>query len=368
MSRSSIFSFETLRLQRPYVGAGLVTALLLLAGAEVGMRAAGSRLGQPRLWGEGETSSKAAVFERYVRERGGVDLLILGPSHASAGIDAAALADCLTDPGGAAPRAFNAGLMGRDYDVSAFMLRHEWLRLAKPRGVLITVSPICFNAMENPLRHNTEEFLLSPMPQTQQGRWLRRGWLRLLVKHSYLYRMRWREVGLDQGFSDGRRLIDAAGWHALHGAFDADERSKLLAAGHPYREVWRDYIFGGESLESLADMVADAKAAGAAVALLEMPFREALFELPHDGRTAYSEYRRRMGEWARSRGVPWLDMQSNLLLSDADFKDADHLNAAGAQRLSCAVGEVLRRMNWSVAGPASAPEKEQPSGQTQAPF
>lgn len=360
MFRSSIFSFETLRLQRPYVGAGMVTALLLLAGAEVGLRAAGSRLGQPRLWGEGETSSKAAVFERYVRERGGVDLLILGPSHASAGIDAATLADCLAVPGGAAPRTFNAGLMGRDYDVSAFMLRHEWLRLAKPSGVLITVSPICFNAVENPLRHNTEEFLLSPMPQTQQGRWLRRSWLRLLANHSYLYRMRWREVGLDQGFVDGRRLIDAAGWHALHGEFDAEERSKLLAAGHPYREVWREYAFGGESLEALADMVADARAGGAAVALVEMPFRESLFELPHEGRSAYAEYRRRMEEWARSRGVPWLDMQSSLSLSDVDFKDADHLNAAGAQRLSCAVAEELRRMSWSGASAAPAREKEQP--------
>ncbi len=348
MSHSSIFSFSTLRLRPPWIGAGLGLALLLIGGAELTLRLLGDRIGQPRLWGDGETSLKVAQYGRFVRENGGVDVLIVGPSYASAGFDPqtmrAAIAERQATSMEQTPRIYNAGLMGRDYPVSAFMLRQEWLRNAKPKLILVGVGPICFNASGNPLVRNTEEFYLAPKPLALHGSAWSRAWHTLLVDYLYLYRCRWRGPKLDEGWWNGEKLLEPDGFHPLGGVYDEAERGKLRNPKHIYRNIWRDYRFGGDSVGAIEEIVALGKAGGARTVLIEMPIREGLFEFPGDGRAAYAAYRGEMAALAERLGVLWIDMQSIATLGDADFKDTDHLNKTGAATFSkMVVAELFGR-------------------------
>ena len=329
--RSSIFSFSTLDLRSVRPHRGWLAALAVVVAFELGLHAVRDRLPPPRLWGEGEASTKIAEYERFAEEQGGVDLLVLGPSHASVGIDAATLGAALTPQ---APRVFNAGLMGRDYPVVDFVLAHALLPTATPTRALITVSPICFNANTQPLAHNTLEFMEAPAPRRLRATGFERMWLDFLTQDLFLYRYRYRQPGLAEGRVGGRRVLDEHGWHPIDGVFDVHDRAELNSGHHPYQDVWRDFSFGGPAVASLRTMIVRLQAAGADVALVNMPFRPALFELPGDGRAAYAAYEEEVVRLAEALQFRLLNAQADLELTDAEFEDADHLNRAGAAKLS----------------------------------
>lgn len=339
-SRSSIFSFSTLQTPRKLRCWGAVVAIALVGFAELGLRVAGARLGEPRLWGDGETSTKVAQFERIVANEDDVDLIVLGPSHATAGIDIAALAEGLEADADFV--GYNFGLMGRDYPVVDFVLEEVILPQSTPQVAVITVNPICFNQNAQPLAHNTEEFWLAPTPRVLRATGIEHLWRSILVNHLYLYRYRFRERGLAEGIVNGKRLLDANGFRALRGTFDQQDVDELLSGRHPYTNVLREYEFAGPSVDSLRAMMQRLRERGVALVVVDMPYREALRELPGDADAALAAYAAGIRKVCEEFNAAYFDYRNAAFLSDEEFEDVDHLNGDGAALFSRHLGAALR--------------------------
>src|SRR5918993_125241 len=110
---SSIFSSETLRGVSWRVPRGALGAVAIVAACELCLHAASRWLPDPVLWGSKEVSAKVEQAGR--RAAGGVppvDLLILGPSHASVGLSPR---DMGARAAGGSVSIYNGALNGRTY-------------------------------------------------------------------------------------------------------------------------------------------------------------------------------------------------------------------------------------------------------------
>ena len=341
MSHSSIFSFETLRGVRPGRFAGAIAAAAALLGCEASLRLFQARLPQPRLWGEGESSTKVAQFERFAPRPGGrIDGLILGPSHASMCISPAAM----RGEWGTNTVVYNAGINGRDYPVVEFLFRHAFLKRARPSFVVITISPICFNRNYSPIAGNTAEFFASPAPGGIEGTGVVGLIERWMVSNVHLYRYRWRGPRLSDGFVGGKPVLDEFGFHGAAGAYSDAVRMALLDSDHPYYPVWQNYEFGGAAVEALRLLIREAQAAGARVVLVDTPFLPPLLELPGEPRAAIAQYDAEISRIAEANGVVRLNYRESSVYEMTDFRDTDHLNKRGAAKLSRILAADLARL------------------------
>lgn len=337
---SSIFSFDTVKAAGARPQAACIAVAIILV-AELGLRVLGHHLGAPVVWGDGEVSSKVAQAKR-LRARGeALEVLILGPSHASVGLSPKTLAGCL---GSEEASVYNGGLNGRDYPVAAFVFEHVYLDELRPKTVVVTANPICFNANWTFLAHNTPEFFQAPMPRMLRARGLSRLWYGFLAEDLCVYRYRKRERKLAEGFVGGRRILDERGWHRATGVFDESARRRLRAKNHPYRNVWVDYEFGGEAVEGLRKILDLARKHRIRTVVVNMPFREELFELPGPGRECYRKYLEAMERLRGEFGFAWFDYHGSMTWSDEEFSDVDHLNELGAAKLSAELGRDLKRL------------------------
>ena len=93
-------------------------------------------------------------------------------------------------------------------------------------------------------------------------------------------------------------------------------------------------------VDAMADVIiADIRARGIAVAILVPPFHPAAY----DQAGAFLENANvAIGEFARNEHVPVIDCRS--VVTAADFRDLDHLQAAGAAKHSRCVGDQLRSL------------------------
>jgi hypothetical protein len=339
--RSSIFSFDTFAFQRMRVPKGALLALGIVVLCEVGLHVFADRLPDPVLWGAGEASAKVAQAEALgAAATGGIDVLILGPSHASVGISPHAILDAADD---ADLSVYNGGINGRDYPVLQFIFEQVYLPSLRPKVIVLTASSIIFNLEHSMVAGNTLEFFEAPMPKALSADGLAGRWRRFLVNHVYLYRYRKRERGLVLGLVGGKRLLDDLGYHELNGEFDEEQRERLFASTHGYRGVWEDYEFGGMSADAFVSIIARAEDHGIKVVVVNMPFRPELLELPPgDGEAGYREYLKAMEELRGDYKFHWLDYQARMELSDADFRDVDHLNSVGTTKLSARLAEDIR--------------------------
>jgi hypothetical protein len=201
-----------------------------------------------------------------------------------------------------------------------------------------------FNDNVRLLEHNTEEFFEAPMPTALSATGIDRLWRMFLVNDLYLFRYRRRERGLSLGFVSGKRVLDKFGYHRVDGVFDEAQRERLRSPSHGYRKLWLDYVFGGPSVKSFEAILADAGSRGIRCVVVNMPFRPELLELPGDGRQAYAVYVENMLRLRDQYGFAWLDYEESLVLDDADFRDVDHLNGAGAGKLSARLGRDISTM------------------------
>jgi hypothetical protein len=347
--RSSIFNFDTITLRGVRVPKGALLALALVVLCEVGLHVFADRLPDPVLWGAGEASAKVAQAEALgAAATGGIDILILGPSHASVGVSPHAMLDAAD---GADLLIYNGGINGRDYPVLQFIFERVYLPTLRPKLIVLTASPIIFNVEHSMVAGNTLEFFEAPMPKALSADGLEGRWRRFLVNHVYLYRYRKRERGLAFGWVGGRRLLDDLGYHELNGEFDQEERERLFAPTHGYRGAWMDYEFGGMSAQAFLSIIERAEDHGIKVVVVNMPFRPELLELPPgDGEAGYREYLKTMEQLRGNHKFHWLDYQSRMALSDADFRDVDHLNSTGTRKLSVQLAEDIRLLEPDIFG------------------
>ncbi len=99
----------------------------------------------------------------------------------------------------------------------------------------------------------------------------------------------------------------------------------------------------GEQADALAAMIETIRSHGAAPVLINMPLSDhyfANFDSPDD----YQKYRAALQHLADDRAVPLWDMEAlpeGEQFGDSEFGDLNHLNTAGAQRLSALLSAQL---------------------------
>ena len=158
-------------------------------------------------------------------------------------------------------------------------------------------------------------------------------WLRFLIDNVYLFRYHKCGNRMCEGWIDGRKTLDSLGYRASAGQFGEAERQAMFAK-KAYQRMWLDYEYGGKSAAAFTWMLDYATEHNIKVAVVNMPFREHLFELPGDGRAAYQVYLAAMDSLQNNFHFLWLDYNRDLELTDADFRDVDHLNPVGSRKLS----------------------------------
>ena len=331
-SHSSIFSFDTLNIH----GFRIPRAALVAAGAvlccELLLHIFQSFLPEPVVWGSGEASVKVAQVRRLAGNlTEPLDLLILGPSHASVGISPAAMLSSVDHP---RFTIYNGSLNGRTYPVLEFLLREVYQPLLKPRMLVLSASPVIFNLHNSWMERNSREFFSAPMPRACRSTGIEHLWRTFLVEDLFLYRYRRRQADLSEGFLNGRRIVDRYGYHAVDGRYDDEQRRLLLASTHPYHNIMRHFEFGGPSVAAFIDILKWSRRIDIPVVVVNMPFRTDLLTISPTGQDDYAEYLRRMLMLRDTYGFRWLDYQQSMSLDDDDFRDVDHLNVPGAVLLS----------------------------------
>lgn len=336
-SRSSIFSFDTLQTASLRLPRGAVLAIALIAIVEATLHLASAYLPQPVLWGSGESSAKVAQAHRWVEQHDPpLDVLILGPSHGSVGISPTVMREtwAAQTKRDELPSVYNGALNGRNYPVLEFIFRQVYMPQLQPRLLVIAVSPITFNRNRPLLVNNTAEFFEAPMPKALSAAGIERTWRLFLAQHLALYRYRSRARGLADGIIGGRQVLDTRGFHPLEDTFDDDDRRQLLKPTHPYHNIWADYTFGGAAADAFERILTLARQRGIHVAVVNMPFRPALFEVGGPATIGYDRYLTAMNSRCTRFGFKWLDYHQQLDLDAQHFRDVDHLNVRGAEELS----------------------------------
>lgn len=333
-SRSSIFSFDTLRLASWRVPKGGIAAVAIVIACEAFLHLASPWLPDPVLWGSNEVSAKVEQVRRMAAEEARAEVLILGPSHASVGLSPREM--------GPALRVYNGALNGRTYPALEFMFDEVYEPLLKPRALVLAVSPLVLNAHNKWMERNSEQLFEAPYPSALRAPGPIGVWRRFLVDHVALYRYRHRQRGLRDGRVDGRRYLDEFGY-TQPGAIGTYTPSPTgLPANHPYRQIMHAYDFSGPSVDAFIRLLERARAGNLAVAVVNMPFRPDMLEISRTGRADYDRYLVEMDRLRQRFGFDWLDYQSRMTFDDAEFRDIDHLNATGTQRLSRQLARDLR--------------------------
>lgn len=333
ISRSSIFSFETLSTTKPRFPAGAVAAGVVILTCELLLHVFEDRLPYPDSWGHPEVSVKAAQMALYGKHKEPpIDILILGPSHTSYGVSPKAMKQSCQ---GTSPSVYNGSLSGHTYTAIEFLYFRLYRPILNPRLIVFGVSPIIVNVHNLRMERNSLGFFDGPMPKALTSTGLKRTWRLFLARHFDLYRYR-RWVS--------RSYVDEYGYHSLSGVYGKAERARLFSPAHPYQRIMHEFEFGGPSLKSMIRMFQQAKADGVIAVVLNMPFREDLLAISPNGKQDYQRYLQKMRSLCARYGCIWLDYQRDLSLQDKHFRDVDHLNASGAVVVSTRLGLDLAKL------------------------
>ena len=352
---SSIFSSDTIRGVSWRVPMGALGAVAIVAACELGLHLAGAWLPDPVLWGSREVSAKVEQVRRKAAAGAApVDALILGPSHASVGLSPRDMFATAAPGGSGAVSIYNGALNGRTYPALEFVFRHVYQPQLQPRALVLAVSPLVLNAHNKWMERNSEQLFESAYPAALSSHGPMRPWRLFLVDHVALYRYRHTQAGLRDGRIDSRRRLDEFGYT---GADTTVYRPAAggLPANHPYRQIMHAYSFSGPSVEAFVRLLEWARDSRVPVAVVNMPFRPAMLQISPTGESDYDAYLNAMAGLRRQFGFAWFDYEAGMSLADADFRDVDHLNASGVQKLSRRLGGDLSQVLVHAQTQPSAP-------------
>ena len=330
---STSSSEKTFCLKGAQAPKAFVASVLLILLIEIALHLSEDKLPEPVIWGSGETSVKVAqVIKRADENKNkALDILIAGPSHASLGISPQAMKSV---NGCNDLQIYNGGLNGRTYSVVNFVSKNVYEPLLRPSIIVLTASPVILNGNNQWMERNSSEFFAAPMPKALLSKSPERNWRIFLNEHIFLFKYRRREWKLSEGYLNGKKVVDAFGYHAVEGVYDENSRRELLEGPHPYLGIMNAFTFDGPSVESFVEMITRLQAIGCTVIVVNMPFRDALLEISDTGSEDYQAYLNALHALSSQLGFTWLDYQENMTFTDDDFRDVDHLNTTGAIRLS----------------------------------
>jgi hypothetical protein len=356
---SSIFSSDTIRGVSWRVPRGAVGAVAIVAACELCLHLSSRWLPDPVLWGSKEVSAKVEQVRRKAAAGAApVDVLILGPSHASVGLSPREM----TATGADAVSIYNGALNGRTYPALEFVFRHVYRPLLQPRALVLAVSPIVLNAHNKWMERNSEQLFDSAYPAALASHGPMRPWRLFLVDHVNLYRYRHTQAGLRDGRIDARRRLDEFGFVGAAAGVYRDT-PEGLPRDHPYRQIMHGFDFSGPSVDAFVRLLAWGREANVPIAVVNMPFRGALLRISPSGAADYARYLAAMTDLQRTFGFQWFDYAAAVRLEDADFRDVDHLNAAGVVKVSRRLGQDLASLTapQRPVARAAKPHVEEPA-------
>ena len=318
----------------------LLAALITLLLIEGGARALDRQLPEAAEWNHVVTDGHSRNVEELA-DAGGVDVLAVGSSVAAAGIDPQMLAEEVGAPRGA----YNLWMVGPSMrSIELLTLRYALPALA-PRTLVIAVSSRELNdegqsqAFQfETLRSSAAARQLLP-DESALGRLERAaGDVSTLVRSRQALRQTGRVLNALRGIDDDEE-IDALGMDTSR-----LERELEIVDAHVEQErgALRPFAVGGAELDALERLTHGARSRGVDVVLVDMPVVEDVYPLLHeDGRVDDVRYQAVLRAFAEDNDVD-LVRARDLDWEDRLFADENHLNGAGAERLTSIVGQALR--------------------------
>jgi hypothetical protein len=344
MSRSSIFSFDTLRLNGRTREAWVTVAsmVMVLVVGELALRAF-----RPfdlfDDWEHPQVAAKLRTLTAYVAVRGGVDVLLLGNSSIM-NVNVGLIEE---EHQAAGLTVFNAGIGGATPETLRFILEHGVLPVARPDVLLIAIGPRDLRDVSG-WRRGQDAPLLSHQARRHKAR------LPLDVAEVNLERA-------SQVFRVRRQVRDtlSRGTRFTMANIEVDERgvrkgftgrlpawlggAREFPPDDPYRSRYREYRVDEDGRwQDLVELIRFAKSEGMAVVLVTVPIAPAarsLFDDPDGDWAVYEEGIQRVG---RATGVAVADAHRDLALPDDAFTNADHTNVMGDDRLARYLSAAVR--------------------------
>lgn len=340
--------------------------LIMIIVAEIGLRipfvSASLPDPTPRLWHALLVQEKLDYLAAVEAEFG-VDLLFIGNSTTQAGVNPAVFEQALftqslreTQRGHSSPLndweeedgkggvSFNASIEGLP-PFGNEMFLPIFLKRAQPQTIIYGVSAQDLNSNSPWAADVTERVNHSPLALAESERGLRGWFVGMMLDYSRIYR--YRPILLQMILNGGKQeshleeiFFDERGHDAIeHSLADIAPENR----GYLYNNAGvLNYGVEGVQQESLLRLIETVKARGIELILVNMPLADDYYG-NFDQVEDYTTYLDTITAIAAENNVPFWDMEElgEKNFSDDEFADFNHLNAAGAKRLSRILAERL---------------------------
>ena len=122
-----------------------------------------------------------------------------------------------------------------------------------------------------------------------------------------------------------------------------DRPEPLLTERHleQEREALAGFSVGGAQLDALRELIIHYQERGDRVLVVNVPVMDVFIDLMPDGQADYDEYETAITGLVAELGVDYLDAQTEREWADDEFGDENHLNGAGAARLTDLVAAAV---------------------------
>ena len=330
MSRSSIFSFNTLQvasLGRGLIGKGAVLCAALLISVDIGLRWFLPSDHRPS--GSAHNVELRDQQAQLAEMAEPIDLMITGSSVAAVNLRPSVI-DRVAAESGSDFRSFNAGIRGCDYGCIGPGFWQWFWREKQARVVALVVSPVDLNDANRSVRQRSEDFLRSfEKPSLQR-------FMEDTLRHWWLFGFR----------AEIKTWLGEGQWHF--------EPSKVTTQGHTdmgsepeARYQWR-YRFDqtGPTFLALARLIEQLQQAQVGVILVPGLMDGATWQaMPDQQRQDYDQLLQQLSGLA---GVVTVSTPTSP--ADGDFIDQLHLSSEASKAYSRAIAPAL----VSAAAEASA--------------
>ncbi|MEM7207693.1 MAG: hypothetical protein AAF434_07725 [Pseudomonadota bacterium] len=318
---SSIFSSETLRLKdvgvSPLTG-GFLVCLLLLAIAEVGMRAVLPESHKPRgSWHNLELRDQA----EQLREMKDVDVMFAGSSIAAVNIPPVAF-DSAASELGYELDSFNAGIRGCNYSCIAAGFKHMFLPLQEPKKVILIVAPVDLNEANESVIRRSEDFIRTFNNESYVAALID------VFRHLYVFGFR----------AEIKDFIVSQKWNFEPSLIG--EKGHIDMGYEPRNRYQYKFRFEekGRIVKDLSRMIDDLQSRGIKVAILPGLVDGSIREMMSKEET--DEFAIILSKLAKKHEIE-LYRADDLVPDDEKFIDQFHLNTGAAHKYAASLAEKI---------------------------
>jgi hypothetical protein len=272
-------------------------------------------------------------LDEYVRQNGGVDVILLGNSMVNTGIDPEVLSEKYAELTGQQVRIFNFGVEGLTIEPLSLLARI--LEEKYHPGTIII-----FTEMRDYIAGNgdqvTADFLANAWVQQQLGNPSLEGYLEdnsLALQHLLPFRYWANSDFLDTYLLNSRRLAEttASGYEAARGTEidvnqEPDPTDPKEAA---IFELFKNYTMDAQRIAALESILAY-EGEGTRIIVTEMPVFFTYYSYL-ENESDRVDYLARLQELTLAHGGAYLEMISWQPIHNSGFADNHHLNYMGAE-------------------------------------